>query len=204
MRAGSGIIHDERPTDEMKAKGGLARGIQLWINLPAEHEMSDPMYYDVKGDEVPVIEEEGFRARLFSGSFGGKVGVIKDEFTPLQYIFGTVSAGSSKAHTLPLLKGHQGFVYVLKGDGVKVGGLDAKLNDCVVVNNLEEGAEDAAVEIVGAGGAETEFIMATGVPTNAPVYRRGPFVLSSQEALYQAFVDMQNGDLVKVKAEKRS
>jgi redox-sensitive bicupin YhaK (pirin superfamily) len=34
MTAGAGILHIERPPEEMIASGGLFHGIQLWVNLP--------------------------------------------------------------------------------------------------------------------------------------------------------------------------
>src|SRR3954463_7120560 len=36
MTAGAGILHDERPSDEFLARGGLMHGVQLWVNLPAK------------------------------------------------------------------------------------------------------------------------------------------------------------------------
>ena len=35
MTAGAGILHIERPPDDLVASGGLFHGIQLWVNLPA-------------------------------------------------------------------------------------------------------------------------------------------------------------------------
>ena len=35
MTAGAGILHIERPPDDLIASGGLFHGIQLWVNLPA-------------------------------------------------------------------------------------------------------------------------------------------------------------------------
>src|SRR5438046_957888 len=32
MTAGAGILHDELPTPELVAKGGLFHGVQLWVN----------------------------------------------------------------------------------------------------------------------------------------------------------------------------
>lgn len=36
MTAGSGIIHDELPSDAVQQKGGIVEGFQLWVNLPAK------------------------------------------------------------------------------------------------------------------------------------------------------------------------
>ena len=39
MTAGSGILHIERPPEDLVASGGLFHGIQLWVNLPAAEQV---------------------------------------------------------------------------------------------------------------------------------------------------------------------
>ena len=51
MKAASGIIHSEMP----QQIGGLMRGFQLWINLPASAKMSDPEYQEIRPEVVPEI-----------------------------------------------------------------------------------------------------------------------------------------------------
>ena len=42
MTAGSGILHIERPPEELIASGGLFHGIQLWVNLPSAEKWVPP------------------------------------------------------------------------------------------------------------------------------------------------------------------
>ena len=42
MTAGSGILHIERPPEQLIATGGLFHGIQLWVNLPGGREVGRP------------------------------------------------------------------------------------------------------------------------------------------------------------------
>jgi redox-sensitive bicupin YhaK (pirin superfamily) len=44
MTAGSGILHDESPTERarMYRLGGPAHAIQLWVNLPSSLEFTTP------------------------------------------------------------------------------------------------------------------------------------------------------------------
>src|ERR1039457_3094542 len=44
MTAGAGILHIERPPEEMIASGGLFHGFQLWVNLPSASKMVTPRY----------------------------------------------------------------------------------------------------------------------------------------------------------------
>ncbi|HZA78021.1 MAG TPA: pirin family protein, partial [Acidimicrobiales bacterium] len=49
MTAGAGILHIERPPDELVASGGLFHGIQLWVNLPAADKFTPARYQDIRG-----------------------------------------------------------------------------------------------------------------------------------------------------------
>src|SRR5450759_363315 len=42
MTAGSGLVHAEISSDEFKKKGGPLEILQLWVNLPAKHKMTQP------------------------------------------------------------------------------------------------------------------------------------------------------------------
>ena len=52
MTAGSGILHIERPPDQLIASGGLFHGIQLWVNLPAREKWVDPRYQDLEAEDT--------------------------------------------------------------------------------------------------------------------------------------------------------
>jgi redox-sensitive bicupin YhaK (pirin superfamily) len=43
MTAGGGILHVERPPEELVTRGGLFHGIQLWVNLPAAEDDPAPL-----------------------------------------------------------------------------------------------------------------------------------------------------------------
>src|SRR5258706_13968642 len=44
MKAGKGIIHEERPTLEFQCNGGGLHALQFWINLPSINKNEDPEY----------------------------------------------------------------------------------------------------------------------------------------------------------------
>src|SRR5579871_2651671 len=69
MTAGSGILHDERPTDEFLARGGLMHGVQLWVNLPARLKMTPPRYQAITGDRLTLLSspDGGALVRLIAG-----------------------------------------------------------------------------------------------------------------------------------------
>src|SRR5687767_4963841 len=54
MTAGAGILHIETPPEALVMSGGLFHGIQLWVNLPAAENMTDPAYQNLEGDQVTL------------------------------------------------------------------------------------------------------------------------------------------------------
>jgi redox-sensitive bicupin YhaK (pirin superfamily) len=71
MRAGRGIVHSERTSEERRRHGQRLFGIQTWMALPAEQEEADPAFVHHGADALPVVDADGVRARLIAGrAFG--------------------------------------------------------------------------------------------------------------------------------------
>lgn len=51
MIAGKGILHSEMP--QYKEGGPVPSGLQLWIDLPQQHKMTEPTYQELKANEIP-------------------------------------------------------------------------------------------------------------------------------------------------------
>jgi redox-sensitive bicupin YhaK (pirin superfamily) len=71
MTAGKGIVHSERTPPELRQTGSKLFGIQSWVALPQRDEETDPAFAHHGADELPIIEGEGKRVRLISGSLYG-------------------------------------------------------------------------------------------------------------------------------------
>lgn len=71
MTAGSGIAHSERTPQEMRPSGSELFGIQSWVAMPKRYEESDPAFAHHGADELPIVEGEGKRVRLITGSLFG-------------------------------------------------------------------------------------------------------------------------------------
>jgi redox-sensitive bicupin YhaK (pirin superfamily) len=71
MRAGRGIVHSERTSEERKRSGQRLFGIQTWMALPVDQEEVDPAFMHHGADALPVVDVDGMRARLIAGrAFG--------------------------------------------------------------------------------------------------------------------------------------
>ena len=71
MHAGSGIVHSERTPEEWRARGGVGHGIQAWVALPEELEMSAPSFQLARPHEIPELASGSAILRLLVGEMGG-------------------------------------------------------------------------------------------------------------------------------------
>ncbi len=71
MRAGRGIVHSERTSDDRKRNGQLLFGLQTWMALPDAQEESDPDFVHHGAGDLPVVEGEGVTLRLIAGGAHG-------------------------------------------------------------------------------------------------------------------------------------
>jgi redox-sensitive bicupin YhaK (pirin superfamily) len=71
MHAGSGIVHAERTPDDWRAHGGVGHGIQAWVALPEELEMSAPRFQLARPDDIPQVVVGGAILRVLVGEMRG-------------------------------------------------------------------------------------------------------------------------------------
>src|SRR5215216_1115500 len=71
MRAGRGIVHSERTSEERKRSGQRLFGIQTWMALPADQEEADPAFVHHGANALPVVSTDEVSARMIAGrAFG--------------------------------------------------------------------------------------------------------------------------------------
>ena len=179
MTAGRGVIHSEMP----EQTEGLVRGFQLWFNLPKEKKMIEPAYHDIQSDQIPVVEFEGGRVKVISGTFQGTTGPGRPH-TGMMYL--DIHLDSKQDITVPIANDWNGFVYVYEGSisaniGVPKGHL-------AVLDTKDDFLCSSSVE-------NTRLILVAGEPLNEPVARGGPFVMNTKGEVLQAFEDYQSGRL---------
>jgi redox-sensitive bicupin YhaK (pirin superfamily) len=77
MTAGRGIAHSERTPENGRARGERMFGIQSWIALPEALEETDPSFQHFDASALPLVESDGFWARIIAGSAFGKASPVK-------------------------------------------------------------------------------------------------------------------------------
>ncbi|PZX30807.1 conserved hypothetical protein, PIRIN-LIKE PROTEIN [Cupriavidus phytorum] len=186
MVAGAGVVHSEMPEQE----DGRMEGFQLWLNLPAADKMTAPWYRDLPAAEIPTVAlEHGATVRVLAGASHGVAGAITRQVTEPVYLDVELPAGQDFAQALPA--GHNAFIYVYRGE-VSVGAGD----DRAVVEAQRMGVLDNAGQADGVivrAEADARFLLIAGRPLNEPIAQYGPFVMNTQEQIYQTLADFRDG-----------
>jgi redox-sensitive bicupin YhaK (pirin superfamily) len=182
MTAGRGVIHSELP----EQAAGLMEGFQLWLNLPAKDKMSEPWYRDLQSAELPEWRAEGVTARVIAGASHGVTGAVQREGTAVLYLDLHLDAGAVFEQPLPAA--HNAFVYVYRGSA-EIDGQAVPLRRMAILANQGDGVRIRA----SAQGARALLI--AGRPLKEPIAQYGPFVMNTQQEIFQAVEDFRAGRL---------
>ncbi len=184
MTAAKGVIHSEIPQQE----DGVMEGFQLWLNLHSTEKMKDPWYRDFQEAQVPkLVTPEGVAVTVIAGESHGVQGAVTREITQPLYLDLHLPAGTRFEQPLPA--GHNAFVYVYRGE-VKVGGTVVPLQRMALLANDPQ-ADGVVIE----AGADAKALLIAGRPLNEPIVQYGPFVMNTQQEIYQALSDFREGRL---------
>ena len=184
MTAGRGVIHSEIPQQE----DGVMEGFQLWLNLPGRDKMNAPWYRDFKAGDLPrFVTPQGVAVTVIAGSSHGIAGAVTRDATAPLYLDLHLPAGARFEQPLP--DGHNAFVYVYRGE-VAISG------QAVPRQRMALLANDALADgVVIEAGVESRVLLLAGQPLKEPIAQYGPFVMNTQQDIYQALSDFRDGRL---------
>lgn len=184
MTAGRGVIHSEIPQQE----AGVMEGFQLWLNLPARDKMSAPWYRDFAAADLPRFDTDaGVAVTVIAGESHGVTGAVTRGATAPLYLDLHLPAGTRFCQTLPA--GHNAFVFVYRGEA-RIGGETLPASRMAILAN--EAATDG---VVIEAAAEARALLVAGRPLNEPIAQYGPFVMNTDQEIYQALNDFRDGRL---------
>ncbi len=202
MTAGSGLLHIERPPEDLVVSGGVFHGVQLWVNLPRSKKFSPPRYQDIRGGQVSLLSspDGGALVRVIAGALDGHSGPGITH-TPIAMLHATLSPGAELR--LPWRPDFNALVYVLAGSGslgtrhrpIHLGQLGV-MGDGDVLTVTADARQTSRTP-------ELEVIVLGGAPIREPVAAYGPFVMNTRDELVQAFEDFQAGRLGTIPSEPR-
>lgn len=107
MTAGRGISHEEFHSEAFGQRGGVFSMVQMWVNLPSAHKLTDPKYQAIKRADIPTVElidanitgKAIGKVAIIAGNWQGITGAAST-FTPINmWDIELHTAGSTTLHT---------------------------------------------------------------------------------------------------------
>ncbi|KAH8596868.1 pirin-like protein [Bisporella sp. PMI_857] len=189
MTAGKGIMHAEMP--RTNPDGTPTIGMQLWVDLPEKLKKCEPRYRDLKAKEIPQVDIDDGKVhiKVISGQSHG-VDSVKDlAYTPVWLLDIEIKPGGKIAQQLP--QGWNAFAYTL--DGSTAFGVGGDKTTVGKFHNVvfEQKGDEIAAEVSADAKENGHFILVAGLPLDQKVVQYGPFVLNTQDEVYQAVMDFQ-------------
>jgi redox-sensitive bicupin YhaK (pirin superfamily) len=187
MNAGMGIIHSERPTNDIHELGGRQEIIQLWINTPAKNKMDQPAYHPLSAVDAPTAKSVDSKVivKVFSGDVMNVHGPI-----PSQAIVNaaTLEFKQGGRISIPTPINHNAMIYLLDGKlNIEGFGLVEELH----LVHFKNDGDQISLEAL----EDTRVLFLTGEPLNEEVVSHGPFVMNSQTQIMEAMRDYQMGKM---------
>lgn len=187
MHAGAGIIHSERPSQNLVETNGSQEIIQLWVNSPANKKMEKPNYQFIEETNMPVFlsEDKQIKNKLIAGNYNGLQSKTATA-SELLMIWG--EAEEIGTETLSIPNNFNTMLYVIRG-GLKITGYGKvdKKNLVVFENNSEN--------ISLTTDPNTQFLLLAGLPIEEKVVQQGPFVMNTETQILEAMRDYQMGKM---------
>ncbi len=184
MTAGRGILHQEMPQDVERFLG-----LQLWLNLPAAEKMTEPKYFNIRPEDVGIVEESCATVRVISGSYEDVKGATPHH---IQATLLDVSMKEGQSIEIPVKEDETVFIFTLLGDSM----VDGEIFTEKTALLLKDGN---LVEVSALPGETLRFILASAPALHEPVAWGGPIVMNTQEELRQAFIELRAGTFISKK-----
>ena len=214
MTAGRGIKHEEFHSPDFSQRGGPFSMVQLWVNLPSAHKLTEPKYQTLKRDDLPIVnltdnkdENSIGKAAIIAGKWQNTTGAASTFTTINLWDIALHSAGST---TLQVPNSHNVMILVQEGTllindtPVSAGSLiQFTTPTSTAIDSVNEQAATQisySIELTypKLSGDEqapstVKLLLLSGEPISEPVAGYGPFVMNTQEELRQTFRDYQTG-----------
>jgi redox-sensitive bicupin YhaK (pirin superfamily) len=199
MTAGSGILHDEVPTESFKRNGGRSHGVQLWVNLPAALKFTPPRYQAIGRNDLTLLAspDGGALVRLIAGDLAGHAGPGSTH-TPITYAHASLRPGAELR--VPWNAAFSGLAYVLSGQGYA--GSERRPVDAhqLAVFGPGDSLTIGAAATQPEDSPDLEVLLLGGLPIGEPIAHYGPFLMNTRDEIVQALDDYQHGRMGQVPA----
>ncbi len=194
LTAGGGVVHSEMfPLLDPDAPNPLEL-FQIWLNLPAANKLVPAHFTMFWADDVPklVVGDDGpnTEVTVIAGELAGLEGPppppdswASQEGSDIAIWHIRLDPGASWTMPPPAGPDTVRTLYVFAGHELTIGGHDGAFGvDTGIVLSSEQ-----AIDLASTDGVEC--LLLQGRPIGEPVARYGPFVMSTEHEIEQAFAD---------------
>jgi redox-sensitive bicupin YhaK (pirin superfamily) len=186
-QAGRGMIHEEIPV----TRGVECHGLQMFVNLAAEHKAAAPRAFHVEARDVPeVAPAAGARVRVLAGSFSGARSPLSELLTPVLLLDVHLVEGARVE--IPIDPDWTCFAMAISGTGSAGPSTEQRSITAHEAIGFAGDGDHVALE-AGSGGLHV--LLAAGRPLGEPVVFGGPFVMTSREEIAAAVARYERGEM---------
>lgn len=186
-QAGRGMMHEEIP----ERRGVDCHGVQMFVNLRAEHKAAPPRAFHVAPGDVPeVVPAPGARVRVLAGEALGKRSPLDALLTPILFLDVRLDAGADVS--IPIDPASTAFVLSVSGEG-SVGPTD-RAHPLAAHGAVGLERDGDAIQL-RAGARGLSVLVGAGRPIGEPVVFGGPFVMTRREDVAEGFARFSRGEM---------
>jgi len=184
MTAGAGILHKEYHEKEFSKIGGPFEMVQLWVNLPKKDKSAAPHYQPINAAQMGkvILPGNSGLVNVIAGMYNGVQGPAST-YSPVNLF--DIKLNKDGNATVAVAPEHNTALLVINGS-VEVNGEKVAEHSFVLFKN--EGDE---ISIKASENAVV--LLLSGEPINEPIASYGPFVMNTQEEIYEAIKEFQSG-----------
>ena len=184
MTAGAGILHKEYHEEEFSKRGGPFEMVQLWVNLPKKDKSTPAHYQAITASQMGKVElpDNGGVVNVIAGSMGDVKGPAST-YSPVNLFDIKLKKGGKVVTHIP--SAHNTALLMINGSA-EVNGDKIATHSFVLFKNDGEEISIRAEE-------DSVILLLSGEPINEPIASYGPFVMNTQEEIYEAIQDFQAG-----------
>lgn len=182
-QAAHGMVHEEIPA----AKGVECHGLQIFVNLRAEHKSFAPRAFHVDGAAVPEWNSADVRVRVLAGDFGGVPSPLTQLLTPV-LLLDIQLAPNAEVH-VPVPADWNAFALVVRGNGTSAEGARFEAHDALSF------ARDGEAVLFKAHVSGAQIVVCAGAPIGEPVVFGGPFAMTNRADIEEAFARFRRGEM---------
>lgn len=180
MKAGKGIVHSERTSEQKKKNGQRLFGLQTWVALPEAQEESAPEFIHYGSEDLPLLDSDGIKARIIAGEAYGRTSTLE---TASETLYGDieVQAGAS----IPIDATYEErALYTISGE-IEIAGDRFEKGQLLILRPGD------AITVRAISTAR--FMLFGGAPMGGPRYIWWNFVSSRPERIEVAKQEWANG-----------